>query len=842
MDWLGKQRRQRKIREFREKFRWKYENLRNLLRLNNDLMTTLSDIQSFVGRGTPSDAYTYYQISELSDGIVLMIENLNVLTDNQFTGLYRKHRDITGKLQVALQKTRISEESRLALPLSLTNLSHQSEVGGKAAFLGELSRVFPDNVPKGFAVTTAAYQMLLNDNNLSGQIRALYSQIDTEDHKRAEKVCAEISLYVRNALIPDLVTDEIDEQQKAIAGDREIRWAVRSSAQGEDGDFSFAGQFDSILNVPCDKLTSAYLQVITSRFNTNAVIYRLSMNIKEAESSMAVLFIPMIEAQSSGVLYTRDPHAPDGNQLIITSVNGLAADLVGGQVEADLTYIDRDKMRVIKQTVGRKGTKLVPSEDEGLTTQPLEESAQNTMSLSKEHALELAGMAIKVEKYFGVPKDIEWAIDGQGKCWLLQTRPLQTGDRQEHELPDVTECPMLAEGGSTIFPGRAQGPLQYLDSVDKLDEVKDGVILLVRHASPRIVAVFPRIAGVIAEGGLLAGHAATVAREYGLPTLFGLKDAIEILKDATEVGIDVSRRKVFAGLPWPELPRRERTRAATSGEDSHEIGRLVFRLELTDPGAANFTPAECSSLHDIIRFVHEKAVGALFNLGDSQVENLKESFKVLDSPVQLPLVVLDTGGTISDEYADRKKVPPEGINSVPFQAMWRGIAHPRIKWTGRTGITITGLASVVMTSMTDDVNAMRQLGDRNYLIVSPEYFNMNARLAYHYSMVDALVGDRPLSNYVSFRFRGGGAARSRRALRGRFITGVLRHLGFSVDQREDLVTAWFKGFDRQACEERLEALGKLMGCARQMDMLFSSADNVQYFIQQFIDGNYEEFH
>jgi pyruvate,water dikinase len=134
------------------------------------------------------------------------------------------------------------------------------------------------------------------------------------------------------------------------------------------------------------------------------------------------------------------------------------------------------------------------------------------------------------------------------------------------------------------------------------------------------------------------------------------------------------------------------------------------------------------------------------------------------------------------------------------------------------------------------------MGDRNYVIVSPEYLNLNARLAYHFSMVDALVCQRSVSNYISFRFRGGGAARARRGLRARFLAAVLLYEGFSVDQREDLVTAWFKGYDMSTCESKLEILGRLMGCARQLDMLLGHDSDVKHFVEQFLNANYEVFH
>ncbi len=842
MLWFGKQRKLRQIRELQERFRWKLENLRHLLRINTDLMETLSDVQSYAGRKIPDDDYTYDQISNLVEGVALMIESLNHLTDDEFYELYRIHRGIGGKIQHALTQSQVEIAPPLALSIDAADRRLLSEVGGKAAHLGELRKSIPEHVPKGFVVTTAAYHRLLNENNLVGQLRALFSRIDADNLREADITCSEIRRYVENSLVPEAVMDEIEEGVVSICPDPRCRWAVRSSAVGEDGLFSFAGQFASILGVPPQKLAGAYLKVIASRFNTSAVRYRLTKYIKEAESPMAVLFIPMVDAASSGVIYTRDLQSEKDDQMVISSVKGLAAELVGGQVEADSYFIERNTLSISKREQATKRTMLVAADDEGLRRQDLPKLLQTKPSLTDKQVCTLAKIALEVEHYFGVPCDIEWALDKQDRYWILQSRPLVV-EKEMRVVSDVPRgCKLLAEGGATIFPGHAQGRLQQIESLDRLNEVEPGVILLARNALPQIVSVFGRISGLITEVGHPTSHAATLAREYSLPTIFNLTGVFEKLRDAREIGLDASRKKVYAGLPWPNLPRRSVSSDSGEQKNAGPLDELLFRLNLVDTAAANFTPGGCRSLHDMIRFIHEKAVTALFSIGDSQVANLRESLRVLESPIPLQLTVLDIGDAIDESLARRRKVPPEGILSEPFKAMWRGIRHPDVKWTGRQSVSLSGLASVMMTSMSEDASATRQLGAPNYLIVGRDYLNFNARMAYHYSMIDALVSDRSVNNYINFRFRGGGAARARRGLRAKFVAGVLLYEGFSVDQREDLVTAWYKGYDKNACEARLEKLGILMGCFRQLDMLFDHKDKVKYYIEQFLAKNYRVFH
>jgi pyruvate,water dikinase len=116
--------------------------------------------------------------------------------------------------------------------------------------------------------------------------------------------------------------------------------------------------------------------------------------------------------------------------------------------------------------------------------------------------------------------------------------------------------------------------------------------------------------------------------------------------------------------------------------------------------------------------------------------------------------------------------------------------------------------------------------------------NLNSRLAYHFTLVDACVTDLPNQNYVAFRFAGGGATRWRRNLRASFIEASLAHFGFQVDRRGDVVNAWFKKAPARETEDMLDILGRLMACASQLDMYMTSDEVMAWYVKQFIEGNY----
>ncbi|MGD8898296.1 MAG: pyruvate, water dikinase, partial [Acidobacteriota bacterium] len=164
-----------------------------------------------------------------------------------------------------------------------------------------------------------------------------------------------------------------------------------------------------------------------------------------------------------------------------------------------------------------------------------------------------------------------------------------------------------------------------------------------------------------------------------------------------------------------------------------------------------------------------------------------------------------------------------------------------IVWSGRRVVDLRGLASVVASSVTEANRDAESLGGAAYLVVAGDYVNFNARMAYHYAMIDALVGETAEGNSVLFRFWGGGAGRAQRDLRALFLAEVLEREGFAVERRGDLVTARMQRYAAPASEEALEVLGKLMGCARQLDMLLHSEAAVAQYVERFLAGAYEEF-
>jgi pyruvate,water dikinase len=141
----------------------------------------------------------------------------------------------------------------------------------------------------------------------------------------------------------------------------------------------------------------------------------------------------------------------------------------------------------------------------------------------------------------------------------------------------------------------------------------------------------------------------------------------------------------------------------------------------------------------------------------------------------------------------------------------------------------------------DDARGERGLGDNSYAMVGSHYLNFASRLGYHFTTLESVCSDNVHENYIIFRFKGGAADLQRRERRVRFIAGVLEHYGFDVDRRQDLLNAWVKKLEREAIEARLEMLGRLISCVRQLDVVMHDEITVVQFVEAFLADRFEFF-
>src|SRR5437588_1134740 len=319
-----------------------------------------------------------------------------------------------------------TSNSPLVLPLTAIDASLMSLVGGKAANLGELIQTGL-SVPDGVCVTTAAYELASQQAGLEPILHEL-ATTNAGDSTRLEQYAAAARAALLAVTVPTAIVEAIRE-----AYHEPLPVAVRSSATAEDLPFaSFAGQQETYLNViGLEALLDAVRRCWASLWTDRAVSYRLSNHIDPLIVRLAVVVEHMVNATVAGVLFTANPLTGRRHQAVIDANPGLGEAVVSGAVNPDHFVVNAASGEIVERHLGEKQVLIRALSTGG--TERVESAEQSKLpSLTDEQITTLAKLGMQVETRFGAPQDIEWAIDDEGKLWLVQSRPITT----LYPLPD----------------------------------------------------------------------------------------------------------------------------------------------------------------------------------------------------------------------------------------------------------------------------------------------------------------------------------------------------------------------------------------------------------------------
>jgi pyruvate, water dikinase len=314
-----------------------------------------------------------------------------------------------------------------------------SLIGGKCVGLASLIAAGA-TVPPGFAVTTQAYLETLAARNLEREIGTRIKALTTPDLAVQDKVAREIQDLIRSEAIPDRITDAIRigyETLCARAGS-DLPVAVRSSGTSEDmPEASFAGQGDTYLwTVGSNAVVDRVRDCRASLFTARAIAYREKHNLAHLEQAMAVGVQRMVDARAAGVAMSLDPSNGDRSKIVIESIWGLGEPLVSGQATPDYFVVDKVLLEPVKRVIASKPAELVADiANQTTMLREVEEARRKATSLTEAQIRAIARVVKAVERVFGAPQDVEWAIDPRRTedegVVLLQCRPETVWSRKE---------------------------------------------------------------------------------------------------------------------------------------------------------------------------------------------------------------------------------------------------------------------------------------------------------------------------------------------------------------------------------------------------------------------------
>jgi len=315
----------------------------------------------------------------------------------------------------------------------------------------------------------------------------------------------------------------------------------------------------------------------------------------------------------------------------------------------------------------------------------------------------------------------------------------------------------------------------------------------------------------------------------------GVEGACDLLKDGTVVTVDTKQRLIYEGrvkeLLHYELVQAPAFEEAPEFRQLRRVLKRIAPLNLIDPQAPEFTPQGCQSVHDIIRFIHEKAVEELMDL--PRFMKRFKGIKVwsLTSDIPIGLKILDLGGGI-DVGAQGTKVLPEQVTSLPLKALWGGVAAPGVWSTEPVAVDFKGMMSSLTKTWTETPGSTAYAGF-NLAVISDIYMNLHLRLGYHLNLIDARMHPEAQHNHIYFRFVGGVTDMTRRSRRAHLLAQILSKYQFKVDVKGDLVVARVLHLPPEEMAERLEVLGELIGFTRQLDIQLKTDEDIPQFLDSF---------
>lgn len=435
-------------------------------------------------------------------------------------------------------------------------------VGGKNASLGEMYCQLKKKgapVPNGFTVTADAYNYFLKKSGIKGKILEILKGTSKQNIPARAKRIRELIL---SSQLPADLSEEIIAAYKKLSAEFKTTHAdvaVRSSATAEDlPGASFAGQQESFLNIKGERaLLDAVKKCFASLFTDRAVSYRIDQGFKHEKVSLSVGIQKMVRSDlaTSGVMFTVDTESGNNNVILINAAYGLGEYVVKGVVNPDEYYVFKHTLAkgfkpIVGRQVGDKNKKLVYSGDPFKPTRsakvPLLE--QQKYALNSEQILQLAKWAMIIEKHYGRPMDIEWAVDGRtDKMYIVQARPETIASQKD---PNFLEEYKLEGKGKVLLTGSSvgmkigAGKARVIKKAAQLSQFKPGEILVAEMTDPDWEPIMKKAAGIITDAGGRTCHAAIVSRELGVPCIVGAIGATKKIKTGRPITVNCSEGEV----------------------------------------------------------------------------------------------------------------------------------------------------------------------------------------------------------------------------------------------------------------------------------------------------------
>lgn len=574
-------------------------------------------------------------------------------------------------------------------------------VGGKSSSLGEMTAKTDVPVPYGFATTAYAYRYFIKESGLEEKMRSILSELtDVENSALLRDVSARLRDAIMAEKMPQDLQDAIGAAYVELGkrvGEENPYVAVRSSATAEDlPDASFAGQQDTYLNVQgAETIIAKVKECYASCFTDRAVYYREKQGFDHIEVALSAVVQMMVFSKTSGVMFTVNVATGDDNNILIEAAFGLGEYVVQGTVTPDNYTISKHDHKIIDRCVNEQDIMLVRKKGGDCEEVQVPEELRKVQTLTDEQILELADYAKKIEKHYGCYMDMEWGVDERtNKIWILQARPETVWSRrnkeggakvQESKSMTTIDHKVIVKG-LPASPGKVSGRVHVILDPSRIDEFKEGEILVTEMTAPDWVPAMKKAKAIVTDSGGMTCHASIVSRELGIPCIVGTKSrgeaATVTIPDGIDVTIDATHGVVYEGIIEEAKKENQAGAAVAVAEYFPPTGTKVY-MNLGDPELAEkYSSLPCDGI-GLMReefiwttYIHEHPL-YLIKTGHPEkvVDQLAEGMRQVCQAMAPRPVTLRFSDFKSSEYRDLKG----GDEFEPYEPSallgWRGASR-----------------------------------------------------------------------------------------------------------------------------------------------------------------------
>jgi pyruvate,water dikinase len=348
------------------------------------------------------------------------------------------------------------------------------------------------------------------------------------------------------------------------------------------------------------------------------------------------------------------------------------------------------------------------------------------------------------------------------------------------------------------------------------------------------------VSAIVTDTGTPTSHMAALCREFRIPTVVNAGNATRLLAHGQEITVQVENEgaTIYQGLVR-QLVEHARNNSARMDElaefrKKRYLLRYIAPLNLVDPLRDEFTPQACKTMHDVLRFIHEKSVAELIETAQSGV---KASAVKLDLTVPAGITIIDIGGGLGNSL-NTDHITAGQVTSLPLRALISGMTLPGIWRSDAVPLN----ANDFMSSMLRMPDIMSDNGSRvesNMAVISREYANVSLKFGYHFIVLDCFCSENTRNNHIYFRFTGGATDMTKRSRRLQLIGVILGEYGFNIKTKGDLIVARLANIGRSEAENVLDQLGRLISYTRQLDAILQDDQSVERYARNFLQGIYE---